>query len=140
MIQPTEEGPWNSNVFLVPKKTPRKWRLVGDYRYDNTQKEEYAHPTPLIEHLIDKHGKYEMWTIMNPKQRYYQIPLRARNRDITGFRALGIRYRWRVMPMGVRNAPATCQRLMDWDCRKCHTHVATLMTSSSSERGIQRRR
>ena len=41
-----------------------------------------------------------MWTIINLKQGYYQIPLRAPHRDITAFRALGIRYRWRVMPNG----------------------------------------
>ena len=35
-IEVTGEGPWNSNVFPVPKKTPRKWRSVGEYRYVNT--------------------------------------------------------------------------------------------------------
>ena len=67
MIQPTGEGPWNNNAFPVPKKTPRKWQMVGDYQYVNTQTEEDAHPTPLIEHLIEKRGKYKMWTIIDLK-------------------------------------------------------------------------
>ena len=37
MMEPTVEGPWNSNVFPVPKKTPGNWRLVGAHRHVNTQ-------------------------------------------------------------------------------------------------------
>ena len=52
--------------------------------------------------------------IIDLKQQCNQMPLRPKHQDNTAFRVGGQRKRWRVMPSGVCNAPATFQRLMDW--------------------------
>ena len=47
------------------------------------------------------------------KSGFWQITLNPKIRHLTAFRVGSKLYQWKVMPMGLRNAPATFQRLID---------------------------
>ena len=116
---------WANPVFPVPKKKPGTWRLVGDYRYINQCTLPDNHPLPLIEDLIEKHGKNKLFTIIDMKQGFHQMPLKPESRACTSFIVGSKKYQWKVMPMGIKNAPCQFQRMMDFvlqglDCASCY--------------------
>ena len=44
---------------------------------------------------------------------YWQVPLTQRAREISAFVTLSGLYRYKVMPFGMKNAPATFQRMVN---------------------------
>ena len=113
IIEPCGDGPWLNNVFPVAKKSG-KFRMVGDFRYLNTQTEPDNHPIPKIEEMIERYGGDQIFTIIDLKQGFHHVPLDRKSRMKTAFKVDGQTYRYRVMPMGIKQAPATFQRMMDW--------------------------
>ena len=106
-------SPWLSPAFPVPKKESGKWRLVIDYRVVNEATITDAYPTPLIEEILIRQGKFSIWSILDMKMGFHQVPLAEDCRYITAMATpLGPR-QWRVLPMGVTNGIAIFQRLMD---------------------------
>ncbi len=74
-------GPWNSPAFTVPK--PNDDRVVIDYRYDNDCTETDAHPLPRIEDILLNQGKFKIWSVLDLKDGYHQVPLKKEDRHIT---------------------------------------------------------
>ena len=58
---------WSSPAFPVPKKNPGEWRLVIDYRYTNDCTRADAHPLPRIGEIIQRQGKYKLWSVLDMK-------------------------------------------------------------------------
>ena len=50
---------------------------------------------------------------MDLSKGFHQIPLHPESRAKTAMNLAGKRYKWRVMPMGIKNGPAIFQRVMD---------------------------
>ena len=108
---------WSSPQMVVPKKVPHDWRTVIDYRYTNTQIQFDAYPLPRITEILQRQGKYKIWTVLDMKDGFHQIPLHPDSRDYTTMSTpLGL-FRWTVLPMGMKNAPAIFQRVMDYILR-----------------------
>ena len=108
---------WSSPAFVVPKKVKGQWRLVIDYRYLNSQTKADAHPLPRISEILQRQGKFKIWTVLDMKDGFHQIPLPEEYRDLTSMSTPKGTYRWKVMPMGLKNAPAIFQRIMDYILR-----------------------
>ena len=107
-------SPWSSPQMVVPKKTPHDWRTVIDYRYVNTQIRFDAYPLPRIGEILQRQGKYKIWTVLDMKDGFHQIPLHKDSRDYTSMSTPIGTFRWKVLPMGMKNAPAIFQRIMDY--------------------------
>jgi hypothetical protein len=106
-------SPWLSPAFPVPKKEPGTWRLVIDYRVVNEATITDAYPTPLIEEILIRQGQFKLWSVLDLKHGFHQIPLNPASRPITAMSTpIGPR-QWKVLPMGVTNGIAIYQRLMD---------------------------
>jgi len=69
---------WSSPSFPVPKKKPGEYRFVVDYRALNDATITDAHPLPRIEDLLQKQGQYRVWTVLDMKDGYHQVPLKKR--------------------------------------------------------------
>lgn len=106
-------GAWALPAFLIPKKTPGKYRLVGDMRKLNDVTIPDVYPLPFCDQLVDDMAGYQWYTIIDAMQGFFQIPIRKQDRDKTTiYTPRGLK-RFTVMCMGLRNAPATWQRLME---------------------------
>ena len=70
---------WTSQAFVVPKPADasgqKKWRLVLDYRYLNSQTKDDPFPLPLIEDLITKQSENRLWSIFDLEDGFHQMHL-----------------------------------------------------------------
>ena len=105
---------WGAPAFVVPKKVAGEWRLVVDYRALNAVTQHDSYGLPLISSLIQKQVKRRMFTVLDMKKGYHQMPLAAESRDVTAMTTPFGLWQWRVMPMGAKNGNAAFQRMMDW--------------------------
>ena len=104
---------WCSPAFPVAKKEPGKFRLVVDYRALNEATVPDSNPLPKIDHILQNQGKYQMWSVLDMKDGYHQVPLKAEHRDYTCMSTPLGNFRWKVLVMGLRNGNAIFQRVMD---------------------------
>ena len=71
-----------------------------------------AYPIPRINESLSKLGDAKFFTTLDLGSAVWQVPLRKKDREKTGFACeLGL-YQWKRMPFGLCNATATLQRLM----------------------------
>lgn len=68
---------------------------------------------PRVEELIDRVAPATFITIIDLCKGYYQVPLAETAKKKTAFITPGRKYQFTRMPFGLKNAPATFQRLMD---------------------------
>ncbi|EXV01030.1 reverse transcriptase domain protein [Metarhizium robertsii] len=99
-------------VMFVPKKNG-KLRLVVDYRRLNDITMKDRTPLPLISELRDRLHGMNWFTAVDLKGAYNLIRIKEGHEWMTAFRTkLGL-FEYLVMPMGLTNAPATFQRMIN---------------------------
>ncbi|XP_063600010.1 uncharacterized protein LOC134776228 [Penaeus indicus] len=106
-------SPWASPVVLVPKSSGT-YRLCVDYRKVNAVTVADSFPLPRMDDIIDDLGRARYLSKLDLLQGYYQVPLTERARPTSAFVTPAGLYEFRVLPFGMRNAPATFQRLMNY--------------------------
>ncbi|XP_075518298.1 uncharacterized protein LOC142552407 [Primulina tabacum] len=102
---------WLSNVVLVPKATG-KWRMCVDFRDLNKACPKDCYPLPRIDQLVDSTSGFELLSFMDAYKGYNQIPMAREDQDKASFITFGGTFFYVVMPLGLKNAGATYQRLM----------------------------
>ncbi|XP_076036100.1 uncharacterized protein LOC143022050 [Oratosquilla oratoria] len=111
IIEPSH-SPWSSPCILIPKSN-NTYRLVVDYRRVNEKTKADAYPLPRIEDIIDNLGTATFLTKLDFLHGFYQISLHPDAKEITAFVTPDGLYHFNVMPFGLRNSPATYQRLIN---------------------------
>lgn len=116
IIEPSE-SPWSSPVVIVPKKSTDgmgpKYRFCVDFRRLNAVTIPDVYPIPNIVDTLDHLGGCTYFTTLDLTSGYYQIPMHPESRSKTGFIVESGHYEYTRMPFGLRNAPATFQKMMD---------------------------
>ena len=110
VIEPST-SPWSAPVVLIPKPD-KTLRFCVDYRRLNKVTIPDAFPMPRIDDLIDKVGKAKFLTKIDLSKGYWQVPLEEEAVPISAFVTPFGHFQWKYMPFGLRNAPATFQRLV----------------------------
>ena len=105
---------WLSKAFAVPKKSATfPWRGVVDMRGPNSQTRACNFPLPCIEDILVRQGKNFMFSVLDLRQAFHQMPLDPASRPITAtYTPLGI-FQWKVNVMGLKNASVQFQKMME---------------------------
>ena len=114
MIQPSA-SPFGAAVMVIPKPgQPGKFRMVIDYRRLNSLTVPDKYPLPDIGELLDDIGSkgYRYWCTFDLCSGFYNVPILPEHVERTAMSTPLGNYQWRVMPMGLRNAPSIFQRNM----------------------------
>ena len=111
-IEPSNSE-WASPAFIVPKKEKGEWRMVVDYRGLNKQTEHDLYSLSLIDTILEKQQKKRIFTVLDLKHGYHQMPLHPDSRPCTAMWTPLGRMQWKVVPMGAKNGKAAFQRMME---------------------------
>jgi RNase H-like domain found in reverse transcriptase/Reverse transcriptase (RNA-dependent DNA polymerase)/gag-polyprotein putative aspartyl protease len=117
-IEPSQ-SPWCSSVLFVPKPN-NKLRFCVDFRALNRSTVLDGGPIPNQGELLDSLKGANLFSALDLASGYYQIELDEESRPYTAFPTPYGLYQWKVMPMGLTNAPAIFQRAMN---EILHEHI-----------------
>ncbi|XP_023191398.1 uncharacterized protein LOC111608951 [Xiphophorus maculatus] len=104
---------WASPCILVPKPD-NTFRFCSDYRKLNAVTKPDSFPLPRMDDCVDQVGSAKFVSRFDLLKGYWQVPLTKRAQELAAFVTPSGLYSYTVMPFGLRNAPATFQRLMNY--------------------------
>ncbi|KAG1257879.1 hypothetical protein G6F68_009083 [Rhizopus microsporus] len=105
-------SPWAAPIILVKKKNG-EYRMVIDYRKLNAVTKKDAYPLPRIDDLLDTLGKAKVFSALDMRAGFHQVPMEEASKELTAFTTKFGTYHYNTLPMGLVNSPATFQRLID---------------------------
>jgi Reverse transcriptase (RNA-dependent DNA polymerase) len=111
VIEPSTSD-WASPLVMVPNPDGTT-RFCVDYRQVNAITRKDAYPMPRLDECINSLGKAKFFSTLDANSVFWQIPLDDSSKDKTTFTCHSGTFRFKRMPFGLINAPATFQRAMD---------------------------
>lgn len=106
-------SPWATPIVIVKKKDGSD-RFCLDFRVLNSQTRKDSYPLPRIAEILDAVGGASVFTTMDLKSGFWQIPMHEEHKAYTAFTIPGKGlFQFVKMPFGLCNATATFQRMME---------------------------
>ena len=116
LIQPCL-GPYASPILVVKKPNSTDLRCVIDYRKVNEVTVADEYPQPMVQELIDKLKGAKYYSKMDLLSGFYQVRMAPEDQQKTAFRCPFGTFSFKVMPMGLKNASKTFQRMVEYALR-----------------------
>jgi hypothetical protein len=105
-------------LLVVPKKAgldgEKRWRMVVDFRILNEKTVGDAYPLPDITEILDQLGQSKYFTCLDMVMGYHQIELEQGEGPKAAFSTKQGHWEYRRLPFGLKRAPATFQKTMNW--------------------------
>ena len=136
IIEPSQSS-WSSSIVMVPKPDGTL-RFCIDYRKADAETKTDSYPIPRLEGCIDRVGSARFGTKVDLLKGYWQVPLTDRAKEMSAFVTPDGLYQCKVMPFGMKNAPATFQRLMSQviaGLENCVAYIDDILVYSDSWEG-----
>ena len=133
IIEPSHSN-WSSPCVMVPKPDG-SYRVCQDFRAINLKSKTDTYPIPRIDDCIDKIGHTKFVSKFDLLKGYWQVPLTERAKEISAFVTPDGLYQYTVMPFGLKNAPATFQRLVNniiAEVEGCEAYIDDLVVYSET--------
>ena len=86
------------------RKPSGKMKICTDPRNLNKAILRHHYQTPCVEEIITKLGNAKIFTVFDAKDGFWQVPLDEQSSYLTCFTTPFGRYRWTVMPLGIKSA------------------------------------
>ena len=121
--------------ILVPKHDGR-FRFCTDFRKVNNKTKSDSFRIPRITDCIDQIGNAKFVSTFDMLKGYWQVPLTQQVREISAFvTPIGL-YQYKVMLFGMKNAPATFQRMVNklvQDINGCEVYIYSSLVQVTSD-------
>lgn len=105
-------SPYCSPIVIIEKKSGEPRFCVDYRRLNKATVSEYAGLPPITD-MIRSLGQAKYFTVLDLKSGYWQIPMDEQSKAYTAFSTPdGGQFEFNVMPFGLKNAPATFQKMM----------------------------
>jgi hypothetical protein len=105
-------SPYASPLIMV-RKPDGGLRFCVDYRKLNALTKKDRYPLPLIDEMLQRVSKAKFLTRLDIRQGFHRIRMHQKSEDLTTFRSRYGSFKYKVMPFGVTNGPATFQRYIN---------------------------
>lgn len=105
-------SPYRSEIVLV-RKSMGEWRVCIDFRLLNQYTIDDKFPLPSIQDLLRSVRESCYFVTLDLRSGYWQILMDTESKKYTAFRTSRGLKQFKVMPFGLKNAPATFQRMME---------------------------
>jgi len=103
IIRPGKTGTWASPAYIINQKNGK--RFIVNFRTLNSITKKYLHPINRIDDTIDKLNGSRIFTALDLRKGYFQIPISEESKHKSGFIVpFGI-YEFNRLPFGVSNGP-----------------------------------
>ena len=118
-LQACMTSEWCCAPFTVPRPPPADqhsidgWRMVGEFRSLNAGTKADSHPLPLIEEEIVKRAKVKLFSVLDLRHGFHQMPLAKSSRPLPCMCSPVGPVQWTVMPMGLKNAQSFSQQMTE---------------------------
>ena len=112
IIEPSN-SPWRAQV-VVTRNERHKKRLVIDFS-QTINKFTYldAYPLPNLNETVNTIAQYRVYSVIDLKSAYHQVPLQNRDKKYRAFEANGRLYQFCRIPFGVTNGVSAFRRTID---------------------------
>jgi transposase InsO family protein len=110
-VQPST-SPYGAPILFIPKPDGTL-RMCVDYRMLNAITVKNRYSVPRTDDLIDTLGGSQVFSAIDLAAGYWQIRLGDEEMHKTAFSTHFGHFEWKVLPMGLTNAVATFQKLMN---------------------------
>jgi hypothetical protein len=105
-------SPFGAPVLFVPKPGGGL-RFTLDYRALNDLTVKLRYPLPRIDDLLDAARGAQYFSALDMASGFYQVPIAEEDTPKTAFSTPFGHYEWRVLPMGLTNAPSSFMKVMN---------------------------
>ena len=107
------QSPWRAQVLVVENENHKR-RMCIDYsqtinKFTNLD----AYPVPNIDEMVSRIAQNTVFSTLDLKSAYHQVPIHESDRPFTAFEAGGSLYQFRVIAFGLTNGVAGFQRFIN---------------------------
>ncbi|KAE8216883.1 hypothetical protein CF319_g8887, partial [Tilletia indica] len=108
-----------------------KWRFCVDYRQLNTHTVPDRYPLPTVDAIFQTLCGKKWFSALDAIRGYHQLGIKSEDRWKTAFVCHRGLFQYKMVPFGLRNAPAIFQRLMDSILGPLRWHQAVVYIDDS---------